>query len=102
MTAEALLDAADYKKRKNLGIMSEKRKPVLTLLLRKEGKNKSSKVEIFPAELWGYKKFGREVIGRYRLRVSGKWLNDNKGKRVYFTKWEFRDMLFRTPFFKEL
>jgi len=82
--------------------MGEKRKPTLTLLLRKEGKNKSSKIEIYPASLWNYKKYGRSGAERYRLRVNGKWLKNNKGEKVYFTKWEFRDMLFRAPMFKEL
>jgi len=74
--------------------MSEKRKPDFTFLLRNEGKQKSNKVELFDAELWGYKPSSRQRGKKYRLRVNGKW---HGGKvMAYLSKWETRDLLWRS------
>lgn len=73
--------------------MAEKRKPEFIMLLKKQGKNKSNKVEFFNAKLWGYKKGRRERLDRYRLRVNGKWYGH---KNTYLSKWEARDLIWRS------
>lgn len=75
--------------------MAEKRKPEFVMLLKKEGKTKSNKIEFFNADLWGYQKRPRERLDRYRLRVNGKWYG-KKGYKVFLSKWEARDILFRS------
>ena len=72
--------------------MGEKRKPILTILLRKEGK-RLPKIELYPIELWG-DKFNNWNSPRYRLRINGKWFKS--GEQEIFSKWEFRDLLFRS------
>lgn len=79
--------------------MGERRKPDLIVLLRKPGKRKAGKLELFDSELWpdGKRwKFGSRAK-RFRIRVNGKW-NDKmqEGNKKYFTKWEFRDLLWRS------
>lgn len=68
--------------------MSEKRKPEITMLLRKQGK--ANKIEIFKASLWTQEFSGK----RYRLRVNGKWWP--KGKPEYFTKTQTKELVFRS------
>lgn len=71
--------------------MAEKRKPLMVLLLRYRGTVDSVKVEVFPAELWDPK-----MKRRYRVRVGGKWYGGARGEKSFITKWEFRDILFRS------
>lgn len=77
--------------------MAEKRKPHLVLLLRNQRNSKSIKVELFDAKLFGYKRSPRETKKRYRIRVNGKWFPGG-----YVTKWEFRDLMFRSGPLKKL
>lgn len=80
--------------------MGEKRKPCFEMLLKKDGK-RMAKLELFDSDLWkdGGEKGWRwgTRAKRYRLRVNGKW-NDkaNKKNQKYFTKWQFRDLLWRS------
>ena len=77
--------------------MGEKRKPEITMLLKKSGKNRSSKVELFKASLFKDATLGGyNCRGRYRLRLDGVWFP--KGERVFFTIYEFRDLLWRALF----
>lgn len=69
--------------------MSDKRNPDYTILLKKPGK--TSKVELFRSEQFGVR--FRNTI-KYRLRVSGKWYGGRE--KVFFTRWEFRDIFFRS------
>jgi len=69
--------------------MAEKRKPALTLLLRKPGNlNKPYKIELFPCQLW--EKPEEKTLGKqcpkaqFRLRVNGKWFG--KGREYYSVK----------------
>lgn len=84
--------------------MAEKRRPCFAFLLKKQGKGKSVKVELFKAELWPNKEFKTaagwtysvwELGNRYRLRINGKW-NTYNGNDVIFTFYEFRDLLWRS------
>lgn len=72
-------------------------------VLRKKGKV-SYKAELYPASLWGFKHYGMATAAeRYRVRIDGKWIDTQQDKgRQYFTKWEFRDMLFRSSMFRFL
>ena len=70
--------------------MSEKRKPYATLLLKKEGKAKSNKVEMFRKALW---ENDNNMDNRYRLRVNGKWFPE--GEMRFFTKTAIKEMFFR-------
>ncbi|PPK99015.1 hypothetical protein [Parapedobacter indicus] len=64
--------------------MSEKRKPVLTMLLRYEGKNKSNKIELFRAT--DFDKPNKKNSERlFRIRVNGKWW-PNGSKESFFYK----------------
>ena len=77
--------------------MSEKRKPNLIILLRKPGKEKANKLESFDARLWddSPRRWFRSKL--YRLRVNGRWNDKIKdGNLKYMTKWQFRDLLFRS------
>lgn len=77
--------------------MSEKRKPSFTILHRYSGKKKSSKIELFYADLW--KDGQKRLMGtyRYRIRVDGCWYIDTKNNnKRYFTWYEFRDLLWRS------
>lgn len=51
--------------------MAEKRKPALTLLLRKPGKGEIYKIELFPESQWREPTFKKKKL--YRLRVNGRW-----------------------------
>ncbi len=64
--------------------MSEIRKPCLIILLKKDGKCKYKKIELFEASLWDIKE-----KRRYRIRYDGKWFD--KGKLFYKT--EFMNVL---------
>lgn len=77
--------------------MAEKRKPDVIFLLRNQGK-KNQKVELFDANLFGMRNTGREQIKRYRIRINGKWFDKRKDYEglTYFTKWEFRDLFWRS------
>jgi len=73
--------------------MAEKRTPALVLLLRTPGnprKNKWFKVELFSCRDWGI--WGKQ----YRMRINGKWNDCKEGNQKWFTKWQFRDILFRS------
>jgi len=77
--------------------MGEKRKPVMTFLLKIPGK-RTHKVELFRAtdfiERWRYG-LHRDMAARYRVRSDGKWLG-KKGKgnaKTFLTWYEFRDLL---------
>lgn len=75
--------------------MAEKRKPAFTILLRKPGKP-NIKLELFDSNLWdAYWAYGGRSK-RYRIRVDGKWFDQQKDYvgKMYFTKWEFRDLMF--------
>lgn len=76
--------------------MAEKRKPTITILLKIEGKTKSTKLELFDQRLWGDGSFGGAK--RYRIRLNGAWFDKKKGfvGNKYFTKWTFRDLFFRS------
>lgn len=86
----AISKAADFKNLYNTNKMGEKRKPILTMLLNIHGKR--SKVELFEKSLFEEVSFSEAK--RYRLRVDGKFFPKNK--KQYFSKWEFRDILFRS------
>lgn len=74
--------------------MGENRKPSTIILLRNQGKS-NFKIELFPERLFenGYIK-----TKRWRIRVNGKWFDKTKDYvgMTYFTKWEFRDVLFKS------
>jgi hypothetical protein len=59
--------------------MSDKRKPSLTILLKKPGK-KLKKVEMFPGTLWPEAHYTIDNLStiRFRIRVNGKWWPDGK------------------------
>jgi len=79
--------------------MGEKRKPSCERLFKKDGK-RLAKIELFDMKLWkdhNWWSLGCSDANRYRLRVNGKW-NDRVPEKTikYMTKWEFRDLLFRS------
>ena len=74
--------------------MSELRKPCFIFLLKNVGK-KTKKLELFESKLWDDKQLLRHK--GYRLRVNGKWFP--KGEIRFFTKWEVRDLIFRSVHF---
>lgn len=63
--------------------MAEKRKPALTLLLRKPGKGDLYKIELFPESEWR-ESWTFNKRASYRLRVNGKWFG--KGHEYYTIK----------------
>jgi hypothetical protein len=67
--------------------MGEKRKPTLTILLKKSGKS-SGKVEIYPASLWGVH------WRKYRLKVNGKWYPPRE--KVFYYKTQIKEMFFQS------
>jgi len=78
--------------------MGDNREKGLTFLIRYKGKNKSIKVELFPALQWN-KKINQSynyLFYRYRVRTDGKWFNPRKEKYTFFTKWEIRDLLWKS------
>lgn len=79
--------------------MAEKRKPRLTMLLRKRGKRKSIKIELFEAHLWPklYAKFGSRGGQWFRIRINGRWFDTlNSDTLMFYTFYKFRDMLWRS------
>lgn len=70
--------------------MSEKRKPVFTIIAYGSSKKKN-KVELFLAS-----EFRQIVKGPkwrlYRLRINGKWFCNKGDKYSCFSIWEFRDL----------
>jgi hypothetical protein len=79
--------------------MSEKRKPLLIIMLRYQGKKESNKVEIFDASLWKGSSRPR-CFGdgqRYRIRVNGKWFDLPGGLRYAgILLYELRDIFWRS------
>lgn len=87
--------------------MAEKRKPCLIIMLRFPGKvepkRKWHKLELFRGTEWdGFSDkllmpLGTPKHRLFRLRINGQW-NDTraKGNVKWFTKWSFRDLLFRS------
>lgn len=79
--------------------MSDKRKPELIILIRKPGK-KSMKLELFFASKWKQPFWMNSGSwgNRYRIRFNGKWFDKIDGYvgKKFFTKWEFRDLLFKS------
>lgn len=71
--------------------MSELRKPCFVFLLKNTGK-KAKKLELFESKLWDKQSWIKP--NGYRLRVNGKWFP--KGEIKFFTKWEVRDLIFRS------
>ena len=75
--------------------MAEKRKSKHVWLLKKQGKAKSTlKVELFEGRLWIDNTYAN--LNNFRIRINGKWFNNKKGKIMFFTKSEFRDILFKS------
>lgn len=91
--------------------MAEKRKPCLIIMLRtpsngepeSKKKRKWNKIELFKGDQWeGFnEELGMPLMPPrkrlFRLRINGKWndLMDQKNTK-WFTKWTFRDLLFRS------
>jgi len=76
--------------------MSEKRKPIMIFLLRKQGK-KSVKAELFDARKNWQNMIPRQCFARlFRIRANGKWVKREGENHSFFTMYEFRDMLFRS------
>jgi hypothetical protein len=74
--------------------MADLRKPTFILLLRKSGKRKGNKVEMFRASLWDeHWNDPGNPKGRWRLRVNGKWFP--KGEMKFFTKTQVKELFFR-------
>ena len=77
--------------------MGERRKPVYTFLLRKSSKKKSNKVELFRANQWKSKcESPLDLNVRYRLRVNGKWHPPKCNEKIFFTKTQIKDILFKS------
>jgi hypothetical protein len=78
--------------------MAEKRKPNVTFLLRYPGKKNAHKIELFPAtEFAGKVRYpDRYLQYRYRIRANGKWYSRVDAKYSFYTKWEFRDILWKS------
>lgn len=54
--------------------MAEKRKPERTILLRKQGKPKAIKIELFPRRLFPLPRWQQGgKVRQYRIRLNGKW-----------------------------
>jgi len=70
--------------------MGEKRKASFTILLRKQGKRKTHKIELYPATMWGGSK------SFYRIRVDGKWFQDMVGKKLFKIKHQIKDILWNS------
>lgn len=62
--------------------MSEKRKPILTLLARKSGQRKFQKIEIFRASDFTENSWWKKHLhDRFRLRVNGRWFPKENGEK---------------------
>ncbi len=68
--------------------MAEKRKPHATMLLKFKGK--TNKMEMFNMRQW---EPHNHMGNKYRIRINGAWFP--KGKKVFFTKTEIKEMYFR-------
>ena len=84
--------------------MSEKRKPKYTILLKRAGKKKSHKIELFESKLWADNMPFRETLrhllecDRFRVRIDGKWLPEKateQGKIEFFTTTRIKELIFR-------
>lgn len=75
--------------------MSDKRKPDFIFLLRYKGKTKSMKLELFNANQFDDNARLMRGAKLYRIRSNGRWYKGANSK-VYFTKWEVRDLLFKS------
>ncbi len=74
--------------------MAEKRKPAFIFLLKKQGKRKTNKVELFERSLFTDEKLPKRCYRKqYRLRVDGKWYP--KGGNMYYASWEIKELLWR-------
>lgn len=76
--------------------MGERRRPIMTILLKKQGK-KTNKVELFKATDFvtlGCIGYNKNPENCYRLRVNGKWFP--KGEKRFLWKSEIRNLLFRS------
>ena len=71
--------------------MAEKRKPILVILLKKEGKKKSNKVELFDGRDFGYY---APRCDKYRIRANGRWYP--KGKKSYYSFIEVKNLIFKS------
>jgi hypothetical protein len=70
--------------------MAEKRKPDFVFLLKKTGKKKKNKVELFNSREFGdYSKRNYQ----YRIRVNGCWFP--KGEKEYYYPAEIKDIVFK-------
>ena len=80
--------------------MAEKRKPTFVIMLKKQGKRgRTHKLEVFPAGLWKcsfFSMYPNHFKHRYRLRLDGKWHNTKDGKPACFTRYEIRDLIWRS------
>ena len=78
--------------------MGEHRKPKFILLLKNPSKKKTSKVELFPRELFTDEPMPkRHRMAKYRLRVNGRWYP--KDSVSYYASWEIKELFWRsTPF----
>jgi len=70
--------------------MSEKRKPILTILLKKQGKP-TNKIEVFSERCWPKKGYTRN--GYWRIRVNGAWWPKNEFKLI--TKTQLKELMFK-------
>lgn len=65
-------------------------------MLRSSGKKKHNKVELYPAELWDWKKpHGLKNGKKYRVRANGKWFSPN-GKIEFFWSTEIKNIIWRS------
>ena len=85
-----------------IGGMSDSRRPDLIFHICPKGK-KTRKVELFSIRQWPDKVFlsptGRRVdryAKKYRIRVAGKWFRDDAGRDICFSRYEFRDVLWKS------
>ena len=68
--------------------MSEKRISQATILLKFKGK--TNQIEIIKMRQW---EPHNHTGNKYRIRINGAWFP--KGKKVFFTKTEVKEMFFR-------
>jgi len=74
--------------------MSEKRKPIYTIVLKKPGKP-TNKVEVFRRSLWLKSEINKDgrAGGYWRLRVNGKWWP--AGEMKFVTKTQLKELFFK-------
>ena len=74
--------------------MGEHRKPTYILLLKNQSKRKTTKVELFPRELFTNEPMPkRHFKAKYRIRVNGRWFPNKEVK--YFASWEIKELFWR-------